>query len=71
MRLKQCARLKKELPFPGIHAREWSATSSTLFTIYEVVENYAAHPQYADSFNFHFIPSANPDGYEYTWADVS
>lgn len=37
----------------------------------EVVENFANHPEYTDKINFHFLPVANPDGYEYSWTDVS
>ncbi len=51
----------------GVHAREWIAPAVATYTIYELIENYAAHPQYADNFNFYIVPDGNPDGYEYTW----
>ena len=54
----------------GIHAREWISPAVVTYTIRELLENYAAHPQYVDEFNIHVIPSANPDGYEYTRSDV-
>ncbi len=55
--------------FIGVHAREWIAPAVTTYTIYELVENYLAHPEYADNFNFFIIPNGNPDGYEYTWVN--
>ncbi len=38
-----------------------------MYTIYELVENYDENTEYTDNFNFYLVPSANPDGYEYTW----
>ena len=40
------------------------------YVIREVVENYASNG-YADQINFHFLPVTNPDGYDYTFTDVS
>jgi len=40
-----------------------------LYTLYELVENYDAHPQFVDNINFYIVPVANPDGYVYTWID--
>ena len=54
----------------GIHAREWIAPAVSTYMIREIVENYDAHPIYADSVNFHFLPLANPDGYEFSRSDV-
>jgi len=51
----------------GIHAREWIAPAVSTFIVRELVENYAAHPDYLDKINWYFIPSANPDGYAYSW----
>jgi len=53
----------------GIHAREWIAPAVGTYLIRELVENYADHPDYLDKINWYFIPSANPDGYEYTFTD--
>ena len=36
--------------------------------IHELVENYAAHPQYVDNLDWYLIPVLNPDGYRYTFA---
>ena len=33
----------------------------------ELVENNTAHPAYLDNINWYFLPSANPDGYAYSW----
>ena len=53
----------------GIHAREWIAPAVALYTISQLVENYDRWPQYADNLNFFITPSANPDGYEYSWEE--
>jgi len=51
----------------GIHAREWIAPAVSTFIVRELVEDYAEHPDYLDKLNWYFIPSANPDGYAYSW----
>jgi len=51
----------------GIHAREWIAPAVSTFIVRELVEDYAEHPDYIDNINWYFIPSANPDGYVYSW----
>jgi len=50
----------------GIHAREWISPAVATFIIRELVEDYDEHPSYIDNINWYFLPSANPDGYEYT-----
>ncbi|ORZ38145.1 hypothetical protein BCR44DRAFT_44618 [Catenaria anguillulae PL171] len=54
----------------GAHAREWSSVSSTLMTIHslvaEAVSGSARAVAVLDAFEFHFVPMANPDGYEYS-----
>jgi len=50
----------------GIHAREWIASAVATYLTRELVENYAAHPDYIDKVNWYIIPSANPDGYQYS-----
>ena len=37
------------------------------FIVRELVEDYAEHPDYLDKVNWYFLPSANPDGYAYSW----
>jgi len=51
----------------GIHAREWIAPAVATFIINELVENYDQHPEYLDELNWYLLPSANPDGYMYSW----
>jgi len=50
----------------GIHAREWIAPAVATYIVNELVNNDADHPEYLDNINWYFIPSANPDGYEYS-----
>jgi len=53
----------------GIHAREWAAVSTAVYIINELVTKYDSNPTYkefVDKIDFHILPSANPDGYEYT-----
>jgi len=52
----------------GIHAREWISPAFMSWLIHELVENYAAHPQYVDNLDWYLIPVLNPDGYRYTFA---
>merc|ERR1712002_1017747 len=51
----------------GIHAREWIAPAVATFIVRELGEDYSEHPDYLDKINWYFIPSANPDGYAYSW----
>merc|ERR1711962_926653 len=51
----------------GIHAREWIAPAVATFIVRELVEDYEEHPEYLDKINWYFLPSANPDGYAYSW----
>merc|ERR1712002_1206360 len=51
----------------GIHAREWIAPAVATYLVRQLVEDYAEHPDYLDKINWYFIPSANPDGYAYSW----
>ena len=53
----------------GIHAREWIASAVATFMINELVNN-ADNKDILDHINFHILPMANPDGYEYTRSTV-
>jgi len=53
----------------GIHAREWISPAVATYIVRQLVEEYDSHPEYLDKINWYFIPSANPDGYEYTFTD--
>merc|ERR1712080_154420 len=50
----------------GIHAREWIASATATFMINELVNNYEENKDIVDNLNIHFLPMANPDGYEYS-----
>lgn len=52
----------------GIHAREWISPAFVTWLIRELVENYAAHPQYVDEMDWYIMPVMNPDGYRWTFA---
>ena len=36
----------------GMHAREWISPAFMTWLIHELVENYAAHPQYLDNLDW-------------------
>lgn len=53
-----------------IHAREWISPAVTSYVIQELVEN-PANRQLIEDINWIIVPVLNPDGYEYTFTDVS
>jgi murein tripeptide amidase MpaA len=55
----------------AIHAREWLAPCVAMKIIYELVENYAQNQAYVDMVDWFVLPVANPDGYNFSWTDVS
>ena len=48
----------------GIHAREWIAPAMSTYIIESLLTNDA--DGFLDKLNFFILPSANPDGYEYS-----
>ncbi|CAH1795225.1 unnamed protein product [Owenia fusiformis] len=53
----------------GIHAREWISPSTCIYAIKNLLERYDSDNnvrQMVDRYDWHFLPVANPDGYEYT-----
>jgi len=53
----------------GIHAREWIAPASCIYVINHLLTNYATDAgvrAMVDSVTWFLVPSANPDGYEYS-----
>jgi murein tripeptide amidase MpaA len=56
----------------GIHAREWIAPATATYLINELLNSQ--NPRFrriAESFDWHIFPVINPDGYSYTFTDVS
>lgn len=51
----------------GVHAREWTSPTACLKTIEEVI----ASAELQDLVDWYILPVVNPDGYTYTWTDVS
>ncbi|KAJ6574330.1 hypothetical protein B0H19DRAFT_1124238 [Mycena capillaripes] len=52
------------------HAREWVATSTALYIAHALLTNTSEPHSLAnllEVYDFHIIPSPNPDGYAYTW----
>merc|ERR1711962_1179564 len=50
----------------GIHAREWVSPAATTWMLKELVENDANHPDLLDNADWFILPSANPDGYDWS-----
>jgi murein tripeptide amidase MpaA len=51
----------------GIHAREWIAPSTAIYTISNLVNGYmTTYKQLLDAIDIIVCPSVNPDGYEYS-----
>lgn len=52
----------------GIHAREWIAPATAMYIINKLVNNEDDNDivDLLHEFDFHILPSANPDGYEYS-----
>jgi murein tripeptide amidase MpaA len=50
------------------HAREWIGGATTLYIIDQILSGTSADAIYLrNNFRWYFLPTANPDGYEYTW----
>ena len=54
----------------GIHAREWISVAVSTYIINELIKENSDE-DFKEKLNFHVLPIANPDGYIYTWSNVS
>ncbi|RQM31454.1 hypothetical protein B5M09_013874 [Aphanomyces astaci] len=51
-----------------LHAREWIAGSSNVFTLSSILDDIAnKKPTAADKYNLYFVPIVNIDGYDISW----
>jgi len=51
----------------GIHAREWVASATAVYTIQQLTSGYATtYKTLLDAIDVVILPNANPDGYEYS-----
>ncbi|XP_050705577.1 carboxypeptidase B-like isoform X8 [Eriocheir sinensis] len=54
----------------GIHAREWVSPATCQYMLDQLTSGYGSDSEVTallDTYDFHIMPVANPDGYEYTW----
>ncbi|XP_045603336.2 carboxypeptidase B [Procambarus clarkii] len=54
----------------GIHAREWISSATCQYILDQLTSGYGSDGQVTDlldTYDFHIMPCANPDGYNYTW----
>ena len=53
----------------GIHAREWIAPATMIYIVNKMLTEYSTNAdakRMLDTYDFFVVPSANPDGYEYS-----
>ncbi|KAF0702426.1 hypothetical protein AaE_015931 [Aphanomyces astaci] len=51
-----------------LHAREWTAVSSVVFSLASILDDIANNkPTAADEYDLYFVPIVNVDGYNVTW----
>lgn len=54
----------------AIHAREWATTALALYIIQQLVEN-PNNRNFIENVDWYIVPVLNPDGYEFTFTNVS
>ncbi|KAK7023322.1 zinc carboxypeptidase [Favolaschia claudopus] len=73
MKISASKGAKEKLSFVVLgpqHAREWVATSTALYLAHALLANSSEPNSLSsllDVYDFHIIPSPNPDGYVHTW----
>ena len=50
----------------GIHGREWVAPAVGTWMLNELLEDAVNHPDLLSKLDWYFLPSVNPDGYQYS-----
>ncbi|XP_077869568.1 carboxypeptidase B-like [Saccoglossus kowalevskii] len=55
----------------GLHAREWIAPVTVMYIAEQLAKEYDTDLTFLNTFEFYFLPTINPDGYAFTWTDVS
>jgi carboxypeptidase A4 len=55
----------------GIHAREWLGPPTVLHVIYQLTALAAENIEMLNLADWYILPVANPDGYDYSWTEVS
>lgn len=56
----------------GIHAREWISPATVTWIIKEFLESNDPEVRFlAENIEWHIFPVVNPDGYAYTFTNVS
>merc|ERR1712098_112035 len=50
----------------GIHAREWISLATVTWMLRELVENPGNNADLLEGLDWYFLPSHNPDGYEFS-----
>lgn len=58
----------------GIHAREWIAPATCQWIMDKLTSGYGSDSEVTellDAYDFHILPSVNPDGYTFTHTSVS
>ncbi|EFX64697.1 hypothetical protein DAPPUDRAFT_117945 [Daphnia pulex] len=58
----------------NMHAREWITAATCIWIIDQITSGYGSDSEITalvDQYDWKFVPIANPDGYAYTWSNVS
>ena len=55
----------------GIHAREWVSSATCQYILDMLTSGDAEATSLLEKYDFHVMPLANPDGYVFTWTNVS